>query len=112
MLILLKLLFTGCSEGYEDKNGDVPGRGIKGDINDTTTDECAALCNAEAMCCAYEWSPSDKICHLNEECSPTASKYTDYYYCAIKGKCRKNLNCHFKLSWRGRVKNKFQNIFF
>ena len=78
----------GCSAGFEEKEGDVPGWGlsIRGGFEAATTNDCAAQCKAEAECCSYEWSPTEKKCNLNKECLPTASKYKDYHFCALKGK--------------------------
>jgi len=74
-----------CPQGYELTPGDVLGRGdsIKSggydDIN--LIDDCKDLCNSNALCCSFEWSPTEKRCNLNKECLPTKGWYKDYLFC-------------------------------
>jgi len=74
-----------CPLGYELTPGDVPGRGdsIKsgGYDNINLIDDCKDLCNSNALCCSFEWSPTEKSCHLNKECLPTKGWYKDYLFC-------------------------------
>jgi len=77
-----------CSTGYVAASGDVPGMGNIG-ANSTnnilTSDACGQLCDQTRLrlCCSYEWSPTSKICNLNQQCEPSAPKYQDYTFCKI-----------------------------
>ena len=77
-----------CPEGYILVEGDVGGYGNVGNepsVADQDLGACAALCTTRpGECCSFEWSPSLKICNLNQECAPTGNKFRDYLFC-VKG---------------------------
>ena len=77
-----------CPEGYILVEGDVGGYGNVGkepSVVDQDLGACAALCtDRPGECCSFEWSPSLKICNLNQECAPTGNKFRDYLFC-VKG---------------------------
>ena len=73
--------------------GDVGGYGNVANepsVADQDLGSCATLCNARPReCCSFEWSPSSRICNLNQECAPTGKKFKDYLFC-VKGAFDKN----------------------
>ena len=77
-----------CPEGYILVEGDVGGYGNVGtepSVEDQDLGACATLCtDRPGECCSFEWSPSLKICNLNQECAPTGNKFKDYLFC-VKG---------------------------
>merc|ERR1719312_2344450 len=73
-----------CPQGYKLTPGDIPGWGdsIKpGGYLNQNMGQCKDLCNANNLCCSFEWSPTERRCNLNQECVPTEGKYKDYLFC-------------------------------
>ena len=84
----LECTLPECPKGYILMEGDVSGWGNVANepsVADQDLGSCATLCNARPdECCSFEWSPSSRICNLNEECAPTGYKFKDYRFC-VKG---------------------------
>ena len=75
---------SDCPQGYQLTQGDIPGWGnsIKpGGYLNQNIGQCKDLCNANNLCCSFEWSPTERRCNLNQECVPTEGKYKDYLFC-------------------------------
>merc|ERR1712126_237394 len=73
-----------CPQGYKLTPGDIPdwGNSIKpGGYLNQNIGQCKDLCNANNLCCSFEWSPTERRCNLNQECVPTEGKYKDYLFC-------------------------------
>ena len=72
-----------CPDGYKLQPGDIPGSGQIGGNPSIETDVlgCSIRCNELASCCSFEYSPTEKYCNLNKDCSPTESVQKDYAFC-------------------------------
>ena len=42
---------------------------------------CAGYCNANSICCSFEYSPTEKMCNLNMECQPIRPMVEDFCFC-------------------------------
>merc|ERR1719209_74072 len=74
----------GCPEGYESKEGDIPGWGqIKGQIGGNLQ-YCADRCDETEECCSFEHSSLWNWCNLNRDCEPTQGKFMEYVFCTKK----------------------------
>merc|ERR1711862_725012 len=80
-------LFTEvCPLGWVTNDGDTPGWGqLGGGIFTGNVGECTQRCEENPSCCSIEYSPTEKLCNLNRDCTPSAPKYKDYLYCTKRG---------------------------
>ena len=74
-----------CPGGYTIASGDVQGWGsISGNHQDKSMIGCQEMCDNTRSCCSFEWSPTTRVCNLNNECRPTRGQFKDYLFC-MKG---------------------------
>merc|ERR1719187_1868372 len=75
----------GCPDGYRLLPGDKPGWGDIGSFRVNSLHECTNKCNERHDCRAFEYSPTEKICNLNNRDVANHPKYKDYITCAKGG---------------------------
>ena len=66
-----------CANGYRYNKGDVAWSNVIGGSGNVmshvqNTGACAQICNSNAQCKAYEYSPSEKKCFLVKVRNPTS----------------------------------------
>ena len=90
------LLFDKLSESDADCCMNPCGKGfelIPGDSHEVPlfqskvgdTDRCAELCLSTNLCKSYEYSVTEKRCHLQSELKPNFPVWKDYVFCSLKG---------------------------
>ena len=76
---------VGCSDGYYEQSGDIPGWSSVDDMGGGQTvaycDDCAAKCTSTPNCKSYECSHIELKCNLNSAADPTRAAYGDYDFC-------------------------------
>ena len=57
-------------------------RGLQGMIRGYSKTQCSMRCDRTAGCLSFEYSPTRKICNLNNQQIPTQKKFQDYLFCS------------------------------
>jgi len=70
-----------CPSGYEFISGSGPKWSTGGSDKPCSFDMCAADCTQREDCLSIEWSPSTRLCRLNNVAHPTNSSLLDYVFC-------------------------------
>merc|ERR1711936_664511 len=61
---------------------DGPGKGSITQLNSIDNiSTCAGYCNANSICCSFEYSPTEEMCNLNMECQPILPMVEDFCFC-------------------------------
>ena len=77
------ILSIGCPNGFTDKVGDVPGKGLTGKYA-STLEKCTEDCNGRNDCNSFEYSVKLSQCKLMSEKEPIGPKCGDFHFCAKK----------------------------
>merc|ERR1712070_511187 len=75
-----------CGWGFVEQPGDLPhfGYHMDGNLDMSTTIECAKKCDDTEDCESYEFSFTQLKCNLNKALEPTLPVFQDFVFCSKK----------------------------